>query len=92
MYPPGAPMAVGGYVEKSQAPWAIGLAIVGLFCCGIPSVVGLVLGIMELNAISAGKRPPNNRGLAIAAVVIASLVIVLIILSFSFNVGSVTYG
>jgi len=70
------PMAVtapgmypGVYAESSQATTALVLSISGFFCC-ITAPIGAYLGYREKEAIDAGLRDPNNRGKAVAALVI----------------------
>ena len=52
------------YPRNSQAGWALGLAIVGLLCCGPMSIAGMMMGRSEVNAIDRGEADPAQRGLA----------------------------
>lgn len=95
---PGAPMPApagsmpGMYPESSKATLALVLSIVGFFLCGILSVVGLVLGWQERAAIDAGRRDPNNRGQAVAAIVIGGIITALMVLLFLFVIVLVIFG
>jgi hypothetical protein len=56
------------YPEQSQATTALVLGILGLVICGgILSPFAWVMGNREMQAIDAGRRPPENRGTANAA-------------------------
>jgi hypothetical protein len=56
------------YPEQSQATTALVLGILGLVICGgILSPFAWVMGNKEMQAIDAGRRPPENRGTANAA-------------------------
>ncbi|NIP22557.1 MAG: DUF4190 domain-containing protein [Phycisphaerae bacterium] len=53
------------------------LGICGIFTCGLTAIIGLILGIVGLCAIS--KRAPQlkGKGLAIAGIIISAILIVL---------------
>lgn len=75
-YPAHPPMNPPGTNGKAIA--ALVTSLVGLACCGLPSIVGLVLGII---AIRETKRTGQaGYGLAVAAVVIGVLVVAGIVL------------
>lgn len=63
----------GGFTEESQATTSLVLSIVGVFCCGLPAVIGAYMGWSEKQGIDEGRRDPSNRGMAIASLVIAGL-------------------
>jgi len=75
---PGAPVggAFQAFPEESQATTSLVLSVVGLFCCGLPAVVGVGMGFNEKKAIDEGRRDPANRGQVIAGMVIGGLAIV----------------
>lgn len=80
------PMATGGaysgmYNEASQSTLALVLSIAGLICC-ITAPIGAYIGYREKEAIDAGRRDPANRGKAVAALVIGSILFVLTAGSF----------
>lgn len=56
-------------------PAALVLSIVGVFCCGVASIVGLILGIIELGKINRGESPEKGRGFAKAAIIIGAIAI-----------------
>jgi TRAP-type C4-dicarboxylate transport system permease small subunit len=53
-----------GYPENSQAVLALVLGILGLVACGILAPFAWSVANTELRGIDAGRRPPDNRGLA----------------------------
>lgn len=65
------------YPEASQATSALVWSIIGLVCCVPAAIVGFIQGRNELEAISAGKRDPNNQGTANAARIVAIVAFVL---------------
>jgi Domain of unknown function (DUF4190) len=76
--------AYGGQPETNQlAIWSLVASLVGL-CCGIGSIVGIVLGAIALNQIKQTRQ--GGHGLAVAgiAVGVASLIISIIWFSFAF--------
>jgi hypothetical protein len=61
-------MTQSPYPEPSQATTALVLGILGLVICGgLLSPFAWVMGNREMQAIDAGRRPPENRGTANAA-------------------------
>ncbi|HDZ59224.1 MAG TPA: DUF4190 domain-containing protein [Actinobacteria bacterium] len=54
-----------------------GASIVGIFCCGVASVVGLILGIVELGRINRGESSEKGRGFAKAAIIIGAIAVTL---------------
>lgn len=55
------------YPEQSQATTALVLGILGLVICGVLGPFAWSMGNKEMQAIDAGRRPPENRGTANAA-------------------------
>ena len=49
---------------SSRAVMALVFAVVGINCCLLPGVVGLVLGTAELAAIERGEAPAAGKNLA----------------------------
>jgi hypothetical protein len=79
----------GAYPEASQATTILVLGIIGLVLCQLLGPVAWVMGNNELQAIDAGRRPPENRGnakagriLGIIATVLLGLGILFLILAF----------
>jgi TRAP-type C4-dicarboxylate transport system permease small subunit len=71
------PTPAGSYPEQSQATTALVLSILGLLCCGILGVAGLIMGNTERKAITEGRRDPVNQGTAQAAFVVGIVAVVL---------------
>jgi hypothetical protein len=85
--PPQFPSNSGAYPEASQATTVLILGIIGLILCQLLGPVAWVMGNNELQAIDAGRRPPENRSnanagriLGIIATVLLGLGIVFLIL------------
>lgn len=57
------------------------LSILGVFCCSVPAVAGIVIGIVELGNIKNGRSSIKGKSMAKAGVVIgvAALVINIIL-------------
>lgn len=94
--PPQFPSESGAYPESSQATTVLVLGIIGIVLCQLLGPVAWVMGNNELQAIDAGRRPPENRGtanagkiLGIISTVLLAIGIVLLILviagAFTFN-------
>lgn len=64
---------------NTLAVWSFSLALIGLFCCGCPSIPAIVLGAVSLAQIDT--RREGGRGLAIAGIVLGVAAIVLHFLS-----------
>ena len=60
---------------NTLAVWSFSLALIGLYCCGCPSIPAIVLGAVSLAQIDT--RRECGRGLAIAGIVIGVAAIVL---------------
>jgi hypothetical protein len=54
------------------------LAICGFFTCGLTAIIGLILGIVGLCAISKRAQQLKGQGLAIAGIIISAICIVLV--------------
>ncbi len=66
---------------NGKAIAALATALGGLICCGLPSVVGLVLGVIAMR--ETRRTGQNGFGLAVAAVVISTLLILVGIIYFA---------
>jgi putative exporter of polyketide antibiotics len=88
------PPSASAYPEQSQATTALVLSILGLLCCGILGVVGLVIANNEKQGIAAGRRDPANQGMAQAAFVIGIVAIALWVLGLiaNFALGLSLFG
>lgn len=87
--PPQFPSESGAFPESSQATTALVLGILGIVICGILAPIAWSMGNKELEAIDAGRRPPQNRGtanagriLGIIGTVLLGIGILAIILAF----------
>ena len=49
---------------SSRAVMALVFAVVGINCCLLPGIIGLVLGTAELAAIERGEAPAAGKNLA----------------------------
>lgn len=78
MTTPQFPSESGQYPEASQATTVLVLGILGLVLCGILAPFAWVMGNRELEAIDAGKRPPENRGTANAGKILGIIGTVLL--------------
>ncbi|KRE29285.1 hypothetical protein ASG82_27110 [Mycobacterium sp. Soil538] len=76
---PGYPPRPPGTNGKAIA--ALATALGGLICCGLPSIVGLVLGIIAMR--ETRRTGQNGFGLAVAAVVISTLLIIVGVIYFA---------
>jgi hypothetical protein len=64
MTQPQFPSDSGSYPEASQATTVLVLGIIGIVACQILGPFAWIMGNKELEAIDAGRRPPENRGSA----------------------------
>lgn len=60
------------------------LSIVSLLCCGTTSILGLVFSIIGL--VNANKQNGEGKGLAIAGIVISSIMIILFVCLYGLGV------
>ncbi len=72
------------YPENSQAVTVLVLGLMGLVFCGVLAPVAWIMGNTEVAAIDAGRRSPDNRGLAVAGRILGNIGTVLIALIVGF--------
>jgi hypothetical protein len=75
-YTPGAGYSpiTGRYLQPHRGGLILALSIVGIFSsCWILTIVGFIMGIVDLGAMNAGRMDPSGRGLTIAGIVISSI-------------------
>ena len=64
-------------------------SVSGLFCCGLPAIVGLILCIIGL--VRTGSNGKRGRGLAIAGLIISLLAIIITIVILAAGNGNSYY-
>lgn len=62
---------------------ALGFSVLGLFCCGLPSVVGALMAAIELRAIGRGVTDPTDVGAARGALLLGLLATMLWLLAIA---------
>lgn len=80
MSQPQFPQESGAYPESSQATTVLVLGIIGIVLCQLLGPVAWIMGNNELQAIDAGRRPPENRGTANAGRILGIISTVLLAL------------
>jgi hypothetical protein len=92
--PPQFPTDPGRYPEPSQATTILVLGILSIVVCQILGPFAWVMGNKEIQAIDAGRRPPENRGtanagriLGIVGTVLLAIVPVLILVFITAGVS-----
>jgi hypothetical protein len=84
MPPSGLPAYGAGY-EPSQAVLALVLGIIGVFVFQVVAPAAWVIGNREIQAIDAGRRNSEDRGVAVAGKIlgiIGTVILALIVLFF----------
>ncbi|ACY20668.1 hypothetical protein Gbro_1385 [Gordonia bronchialis DSM 43247] len=78
----GYPGGVGATPPKTNplAIASLACSIAGLVCCGIVSVVGLILGFVARKQISESNGTQTGDGLALAGIIVGAVVVVLFII------------
>ncbi|MBE0429495.1 MAG: DUF4190 domain-containing protein [Thermoleophilia bacterium] len=76
----GGPGAPGGGMQVPDKAGGLAIAslvfsLVGLLCCGVASIAGIILGAVELGRINRGESSVKGRGLALAGIIIGAVVI-----------------
>lgn len=66
--------------DNKQALWSLILGIVGIVCCGLAAPVAWYLGRAEIKAVDAGLSAPENRGMAMAGMILGIIGTVLLVL------------
>ena len=81
----GKPLGTNG-----KAIAALVTALAGLVFCGLPSIAGLILGIIAMR--ECRRTGQDGYGLALAGTIIGGLVVALLVLYFVFVVGIAVSG
>lgn len=69
---------------NGKAIAALVTSIAGLLCCGLPSIAGIILGIIAMRETK--RTGQDGFGLAVAGVAIGSVVLALVVVYFVFVV------
>jgi uncharacterized membrane protein YjgN (DUF898 family) len=89
-------MAQSPYPEASQATTVLVLGILGVVICQVLGPFAWSMGNKELQAIDAGRRPPENRGTAnagrILGIVSTALLAIGIVFIVLLVIGTVTFS
>ena len=77
--PPAGGPVYGGYLPAAE-PNGLAIAslvcsLVGLFACGIPAVVGIVLGHVGYSQIRRSNGRQSGEGLALAGLIVGYLIV-----------------
>jgi uncharacterized Tic20 family protein len=88
------------FQEDSQATTILVLGILSLVLCQVLGPFAWVMGNNEIQAIDAGRRPPQNRGTAqagrilgiISTVLMAIGIVVLVVMVLFVGVAAVSSG
>lgn len=75
-----------GYPRQSIAVTALFLSILGFACCGFPSLIGALMGRLDINAIESGQTDPHNHSLAQAAFIVGIIGFIVWLCSVGFLV------
>ena len=89
-------MTQSPYPEASQATTVLVLGILGIVICEVLGPFAWSMGNKEMQAIDAGRRPPENRGTANAGKILGIVSTVLLAIGIVFIVliviGTVTFS
>ena len=100
--PPGYPPAYPGYQPydpyragkplgtNGKAIASLVTALAGLVFCGLPSIAGLILGIIAMR--ECRRTGQDGYGLALAGTIIGGLITALVVLYFVFVIGLAASG
>jgi hypothetical protein len=84
-YRPGKPLGTNG-----KAIAALVTALAGLMFCGLPSIAGLILGIIAMR--ECRRTGQDGYGLALAGTIVGGLITALLVLYIVFVVGIFASG
>jgi tetrahydromethanopterin S-methyltransferase subunit C len=77
------PMGGGAAAAKpdnKRALWSLILGIVGIICCNLAAPFAWYMGRNEVKAIDAGQGAKENRGMALAGMILGIIGTVLLVL------------
>lgn len=90
-YPPYDPYRLGKPLgTNGKAIAALVCALAGLMFCGLPSIAGLILGIVAMR--ECRRTGQDGYGLALAGTIVGGLVVALVALYFLFMIGIAVSG
>jgi hypothetical protein len=75
---------------NAKAIAALVAALAGLVFCGLPSIAGLILGIIAMR--ECRRTGQDGYGLALAGTIIGGLIVALLVLYFVFVIGIAVSG
>ncbi len=84
-YRPGKPLGTNGKAIASLVT-----ALAGLVFCGLPSIAGLILGIIAMR--ECRRTGQDGYGLALAGTIVGGLIAALFVLYFVFIIGLAASG
>src|SRR4051812_11529185 len=84
-YRPGKPLGTNGKAIASLVT-----ALAGLVFCGLPSIAGLILGIIAMR--ECRRTGQDGYGLALAGTIVGGLITALVVLYFIFVIGLAASG
>lgn len=67
--------------DNKRALWALILGIVGVVCCNLAGPFAWYMGKNEVKAIDAGMGAKENRGMALAGMILGIIGTVLLVLA-----------
>jgi len=80
------------YAEESQATIILVLGILSLVICGLLGPVAWVMGNNEVQAVDAGRRPPEGRQMANIGRILGIIATALIVLGILFFIVVIAIG
>lgn len=96
--PTTSPVTPGGMPPRPEkasglATASLVLSILGIFCCSVPALAGVVIGIVELGNIKKGQSSIKGQQMAKAGIIIgiAALVMNLILAIVLISTGDYTW-
>lgn len=72
--------AVAAKPDNKRALWSLILGIIGIVCCNLAAPFAFFMGRNEVKAIDAGQGARENRGMALAGMILGIIGSVLLVL------------
>lgn len=91
------PVMTGGIPPRPESASGLAIAslvlsITGIFCCSIPAIAGIVIGIVELGNIRKGRSSAKGQPMAKAGVVIGAAALVINVILAVYLIYSGSYS